>query len=222
MAGGDYPDLINLFGGLSAGANVPAFLQQAAADLTPHLAGDAVDGATPTFFLGTGYGAGTMLKRASPERIEELLAILNWTAAPSGSQEDLLLTYGVEGTDYTLDGNGNPVTTDHWTGDAYNAAWRYMAQHHQVMYNATYPEMTKLQADAESALIPLGVSDPTLGFYSPTNIMKSVTLRGTFNDGLLEILQGRADVSNLDQLVKDWQTNGGDDMRIEYMKAMSN
>jgi putative aldouronate transport system substrate-binding protein len=182
----------------------------------------AHDGAKPTFFLGTGYGAGTMLKRASPERIKELLSILNWTAAPFGSQEDLLLTYGVEGTDYTLDANGNPVTTDRWTGDAYNAAWRYMAQHHQVMYNATYPEMTKLQADAESALIPLGVSDPTLGFYSPTNIMKSVTLRGAFNDGLLEILQGRADVSNLDPLVKDWQANGGEDMRTEYLQAMSN
>src|SRR4051812_785212 len=30
MAGGDYPDLISLFGGLNAAANVPAFLQQAA------------------------------------------------------------------------------------------------------------------------------------------------------------------------------------------------
>jgi len=54
MAGNDYPDIINLFGGLSAGPNVPAFLQQAAADLTPHLAGEAVKdypnlAALPTF-----------------------------------------------------------------------------------------------------------------------------------------------------------------------------
>jgi putative aldouronate transport system substrate-binding protein len=88
----------------------------------------AHDGAKPVFFLGTGYGAGTMLKKASPERIKELLGILNWTAAPFGSQEDLLLTYGVEGADYKLDSNGNPVTTERWAGDAYNAPWRYMAQ----------------------------------------------------------------------------------------------
>jgi putative aldouronate transport system substrate-binding protein len=181
----------------------------------------ANDGAKPVFFLGTGYGAGTMLKKASPERIKELLAILNWTAAPFGSQEDLLLSYGVEGADYKLDDEGNPVTTERWAGDAYNAPWRYMAQRHQVMYNASYPAMTKLQADAESALIPLGVSDPTLGFYSPTNNLKSVMLRVKFNDGLLEILQGRAAVSDLDQMIRDWQANGGEDIRKEYLQAMA-
>jgi putative aldouronate transport system substrate-binding protein len=181
----------------------------------------AHDGAKPVFFLGTGFGAGTMLKKAPPERIKELLAVLNWTAAPFGSQEDLLLTYGVDGTDYNFDATGNPVATDRWMGDAYNAPWRYLAQHPQVMYNANYPAITKLAAEAESALIPLGVSDATLGYYSPTNTAKSVTLRGKFNDGLLEILQGRASMSDLDQLVKDWQSNGGEDMRTEFLKAMS-
>jgi putative aldouronate transport system substrate-binding protein len=116
---------------------------------------------------------------------------------------------------------GNPATTDRWMGDAYNAPWRYLAQHAQVMYNANYPAITRLEAEAESALIPVGVSDATLGFYSPTNIAKSVTLRGKFNDGLLEILQGRAPVSDLDQLVKDWQSNGGEDTRTEFLQAMS-
>ena len=54
MAGGDYPDLVSLFSGLNATANVPAFLQQAAADLTPYLGGDAIKAypnlaALPTF-----------------------------------------------------------------------------------------------------------------------------------------------------------------------------
>ena len=181
----------------------------------------AHDGAKPVFFLGTGYGAGTMLKKASPERVKELLAILNWTASPFGSQEDLLLTYGVESADYKLDDNGNPVTTERWAGDAYNMPWRYMAQRHQVMYNANYPEITKLQAEAEAALIPLGVWDATLGFYSVTNTSKGVTLRVRFNDGLSEIVQGRRPVGDLDQLVSEWQTNGGEDIRKEYLQAMA-
>ena len=54
MAGGEYPDLVSLFSGLNATANVPAFLQQAAADLTPYLGGDAIQAypnlaALPTF-----------------------------------------------------------------------------------------------------------------------------------------------------------------------------
>ena len=181
----------------------------------------AHDGAKPVFFLGTGYGAGTMLKKASPERVQELLSILNWTAAPFGSQEDLLLTYGVRDVDYTLDDNGNPVTTERWAGDAYNAPWRYTSQRHQVMYNANYPEITKVQADAEAELIPAGVSDPTLGYYSPTANAKGVTLRIKMNDGLSEILQGRRPVNDLDQLISEWQSNGGDDIRKEYLQAMA-
>ena len=42
MAGGDLPDLVSLFGGLGAAPNLPQFLQQAAADLTPFLGGDKV------------------------------------------------------------------------------------------------------------------------------------------------------------------------------------
>jgi putative aldouronate transport system substrate-binding protein len=181
----------------------------------------AHDGATPVFFLGTGYGAGTMLKQAPPDRIKELLAILNWTAAPFGSQEDLLLTYGVEGTDYTLGSNGNPVTTEHWAGDAYNMPWRYMAQHPQVIYNANYPEFTKFEADAEAALIPLGIADVTLGYYSPTNSSKGIQLKLKFNDGLGEILQGSRPLTDFDQLVRDWQSGGGEDIRKEYLDAMA-
>jgi len=178
-------------------------------------------GAKPVFFLGPGYGAGTILKQASPDRIKELLAILNWTAAPFGSREDLLLSYGIENVDYTRDSNANPVTTEHWAGDAYNMPWRYMAQHPQVIYNANYPDFTKVQADAESALIPLGVTDASLGYYSPSNNSKGIQLKLKFNDGLREILQGSRPLSDLDQLVQDWQSSGGEDIRKEYVDAIA-
>jgi putative aldouronate transport system substrate-binding protein len=96
-----------------------------------------------------------------------------------------------------------------------------MAQRHQVMYNANYPEITKLQADAESAHIPVGVSDPTLGYYSAANNARGVTLRVRVNDGLSEILQSRRPLGDLDEIVKDWQTNGGEDIRREYTEAIA-
>src|SRR5437660_5380656 len=52
-----------------------------------------------------------VLKKASPDRIKELLRIMNFLAAPFGSQEDLLLSYGIQGQDYSLDPKGNPVPT---------------------------------------------------------------------------------------------------------------
>jgi putative aldouronate transport system substrate-binding protein len=39
-------------------------------------------------------------------------------------------------------------------------------------------------------------------------------------DGLLAIIFGRADVSSLDQLVKDWRAQGGDQIRSEFEQAL--
>ena len=49
-----------------------------------------------------------MLKQAPPDRFKEQLRILDWVASPFGSQEDLLLTTGVQGRDYSIGADGNP------------------------------------------------------------------------------------------------------------------
>jgi predicted enzyme related to lactoylglutathione lyase len=106
-----------------------------------------------------GFQSATAFKKASADRVKELLRILNYLAAPFGSQEDLLLTAGIPGTDYNRDPSGNPVLTDRGNADANQVPWKYVMQRPQVMYNANYPEFTKLQADAEDALIPAGIMD---------------------------------------------------------------
>ena len=64
------------------------------------------------FFLGTRMITTTAMKKAPDDRVQELLRMLNWLAAPFGSQEDRLLSFGVPDVDYTLDAKGNPVPTD--------------------------------------------------------------------------------------------------------------
>src|SRR5439155_5018265 len=103
----------------------------------------AVDGQKPITFLGTGFVSMNVLKKASPDRIKELLRIMNWLAAPFGSQEDLMLTYGLEGPDYTLDAKGNPRTTPEGVGRAGYVPWRYIAQHPWVFYQADLPGFAK-------------------------------------------------------------------------------
>lgn len=44
--------------------------------------------------------------------------MLDWLAAPFGTQEDLLLSYGVSGTDYNLDANNQPRPTTAGTSNA--------------------------------------------------------------------------------------------------------
>ena len=125
-------------------------------------------GQKPQAYLSGGFFAMNVLKQAPPDRIRELLRIMDWLAAPFGSQEDLLLTYGVQGDDYTLDANANPVSTPRGATDAAYSAWKYICQRPQVNYQADLPGYAQACWDAEQQIFPIGVEDPTNGYYSPT------------------------------------------------------
>ncbi|MBV8085034.1 MAG: hypothetical protein JO247_09495 [Chloroflexi bacterium] len=181
----------------------------------------AHDGDKVVTHLGTGFIAGTALKQASPERVKELLRILDFLAAPFGSQEDLLLTSGLRDVDYTLDDKGNPTLTQRGTPDAYNVPWKNIAQHPQVIYQPDIPNFAQTFSDAEKALIPTGVADPTLGFVSATNSAKGFVLAQAMTAGLTDIIAGRRPIADLDQLVSDWRTNGGEQIRTEFLQAIS-
>lgn len=70
-----------------------------------------------------------------------MLGILNYLAAPFGSVEDLLLTSGVNGLDYTLDAKGNPVLTKQANSDANYTPWKYVTQHPCGHLHAGYSQL---------------------------------------------------------------------------------
>jgi putative aldouronate transport system substrate-binding protein len=181
----------------------------------------AVSGSQAAHYLTNGATAVNALKQASPERIQEILRIMNWLSAPFGSQEDLLIYYGLPTTDYTLDGQGNPVPTAQGTANASNAPWRFIARSVQVLYNAGIPDYAKIQQAAEMKWAPVGVMDATFGYYSATAFSKTRTLDLAFTDGITDIVAGRRPLGDYDQLVAEWQRNGGDQMRAEFLESMA-
>jgi len=181
----------------------------------------AQDGAKPIQYLGTGFVSMNVLKKASADRIKELLRIMNWLASPFGSQEDLLLTYGLEGQDYTTDEKGNPKPTTEGIARAGYVPWRYVAQHPWVFYQAGLAGYAQASNEAEKATIPLGIDDPTNGFYSATSYAKGAVADVAFNDGVREILRSIRRLSDLDALVKDWSRDAGDQIKKEYTDAMA-
>ena len=185
-------------------------------DLFPAQAGQK-----PTYFLGTGFVSMNVLKKNTPDKIKETLRIMNWLASPFGSQEDLLLTYGLEGQDYSLDGKGNPVATKDGTSRAGYVPWRYIAQHPWTYYQADLPGFAKTSFDMEHASIPYGIDDPTNGSYSPTAYGKGVQADNTFWDGLRDVILSRRPMSDYDGLVTDWKNSAGDTVRKEYADAMA-
>ena len=60
----------------------------------------AFDGGQPVYWLVAANHGYTVLKKASDERIRELLGVLDFLATPFGSQEYMVNNYGVMGTDF--------------------------------------------------------------------------------------------------------------------------
>jgi putative aldouronate transport system substrate-binding protein len=181
----------------------------------------AHDGGKPQYYLSSRSFGFTVLKKASPDRLKELLHILDLFASPFGSQEYLLLRYGVKDIHYTLDAKGNPVPTPQGTSDV-NSLWsQAIGGYPQVLYNPLSEDYARFMQSEEQLMLPIGVSDPTIGLYSPTNSDTGAVLNMAFNDGITAIVAGRRPLSDFDQLVADWRSGGGDQIRAEYEQALA-
>ncbi|MBV9582615.1 MAG: extracellular solute-binding protein [Chloroflexi bacterium] len=181
----------------------------------------AQQGGKPTHFLGPGFLSTNAFKKGSDDRIKELLRVFDYLASPFGSQEDLLLQYGIKDQDYTLDDSGKLTLNDRSNQDANYVNWKYLIQHPQVMYVPDIPGYAKAEYDAEHALVPAGISDPTLGYYSATLGSKGAVINRTMMDGITDIIAGRRPLDDYDGLVKDWASGGGDQIRKELSDAMA-
>jgi len=181
----------------------------------------AHDGGKPTHFVTGGHLWATALKKGSPDRIKEMLRILNWLAAPFGSAEDQLLTFGLRDVDYSLDDRGNPTLTQQGNADANYVPWKYTTQHPFVFFTPDLPNYAKTMYEAEHALMPIAVSDPTFGQVSATNFSKGFPLTQALNDAIVDIVVGRRPMTDYDGVVKEWQTNGGETIRKEYAESIA-
>lgn len=189
---------------------------------TMHMVGlfPAHDGGQLQHFVTGGHLWGSAIKKASTDRVKELLRIMNWFAAPFGSAEDLLLTYGVKDADFTLDAKGNPAITTKGGADVNNAPWSRVAQHPFVWFAPDIDGYAKYMSDAEKAIMPHAVKDPTFGLFSSTAFSKGAVADKAVSDGVTDIVLGRRPLSDYDQIVKDWQTGGGEQIRQEFMDAL--
>jgi putative aldouronate transport system substrate-binding protein len=158
------------------------------------------------------------LKKASPDRIKELLGVLNYVTAPVGTTEALLMQFGVEGPDFTRDANGNPVLTQQGQIDTV-VPWKNIGGPPDFLFSSTSSEFVPVAYDAQKEHFAQTVRNPTAGLYSPTDVSKGITLRTTFVDKMNDILFGRQPVSTFDDIVKEWRANGGDTIRAEYERA---
>jgi len=176
------------------------------------------DGGAPIWHQYQAFNGMTAIKKGTSDRIQEMLRILNYLAAPFGSEEAFLLEFGVQNIDYRLDANGNPVLTDQGVADT-TVSWRYIAQRPQVLFDANDPEFARVAHTDEETIMPVIIPDPSLGLISTTYQAKGGLLLKNFTDALVDFVVGRRALGEYDSLVADWRSNGGDQMRTEFEQA---
>ena len=145
--------------------------------------------------------------------------MLNWLAAPFGTEEYKYRLYGEEGVDHTLDSAGNPVLTKTGTANTVLPI-RYLADSPYTIYVPGRPQDADTQHAYQSLEVPTGIDNPTIGLYSNTASSKNATADKAFTDGVNDIVQGRRQQSELKNLISTWKSAVGDAMRKEYEEQL--
>ncbi|MBV8718063.1 MAG: hypothetical protein JO020_27315 [Chloroflexi bacterium] len=209
----------DIFNGRGTGGSIIPMDPPLMIRLVPPFGADA--NTKPTYPLYHGSFGTIVLKKAADDRIRELLGVLNVLAAPFGTEERELIAYGIEGRDFTRGPTGAPIINDQgrqdwmqWTiADVVNPAPSYFDPLGPDYVQHLVPMLKQYEA--------VGVQDPTVGFYSETAGRQGLIASQRFGDGITDIVAGRRPVSDLDSLVSDWRSNGGDQVRQEFQDAMA-
>ncbi len=175
-------------------------------------------------YITGGYISTNVMKKGSPDRVQELLRIIDYLAKPFGTQEDLLITYGLSPADYTIAADGNPALTADGKSRSQYVPWQYISDRPYATYYAGIPNYAGHVNQVEQALVDpkIAVADVTLGYYSPTFASSAgKQAEQAFTDGVNNIVLGRDSMDSFDGLVKAWQDAVGTTIKGEYNDAIA-
>jgi putative aldouronate transport system substrate-binding protein len=146
--------------------------------------------------------------------------VLNWIAAPLGTKEWELREYGVEGKHFTRAADGSPVPNElgrKELGSQYNfLVGRVPVQ----VRTADVPNYVTDLINYGNQTVKYLDKELTAGIKLELPANYSKVLKPT-EDKILDILRGRRPVSDLDQVVKEWRSSGGDEGRAFLEKTLA-
>ena len=182
------------------------------------LAPPAHDGSGPgQTWLGAPSLSVTAISLAAEERVETLLAYLNFLATPFGTSEYLFRKYGIPDVDHTIV-DGNPVLTDKGFSET-QLALAYQADGPWAIFLPEKEGSTEACFNAMKTICPDALENPVDGMYSETANRKGGQINGDINDLTDEIIQGRKPVSAWAPAVQKWKKDGGDKIAEELYAA---
>lgn len=179
------------------------------------------DGGKPVFHNFPGYNSVAVIPAKvgkDTERTKELLRVLDYFAAPVGSEEYIFLKNGIEGVHFTRSADGTPTRTD--LGNAEIGDLPSIMSNPVVFFYSDTPDAGPYLQGVTKDLLAVGIDNPTVGLFSPTDAAKTGELSQLIRDRLTNIVAGRDPLSAFDAWIKDWRSRGGDQIRKEYEDAL--
>ena len=162
---------------------------------------------------------GFVKKGLGKDKVEEILGLMNYIAAPYGTHEYDLLTNGPRGVDSKTSDTGVPQLTDQGKKEV-TYTYSFLVGRPDIVSEPLYPDYVKANHSwqvSAAAYLSKGVLDG-LNVEEPP---KYASLYKQFDDKLQDILRGRAPMTDLATAVSTWQKNGGNALRDFYEKQLS-
>lgn len=176
-------------------------------------------GREPVYFAGSGVGGYLFFRKdLEQEQIAEILDVCNYAAAPFGTKEYETIAFGFEGEQFDYDDSGRPALTKAAI-KSFQDSFSYTGMSGKTQEFLDGPEKyIQDRFDFDATVQPylegnmfagLKLTEPTAGYQAGQVISEKVT----------DIINGRAELSALDEAIKTWKADGGDESRAFYEKA---
>jgi putative aldouronate transport system substrate-binding protein len=183
------------------------------------------DGTDQVVVQNIPYGRSTCLSYQlldDEDRLHEVLNVLDYLSSPYGSEEQFFIANGIEGRHHDLDEHGLPVRNEDnkmelgvqnvavesgelsYRGHPTNTAWAESFS--QVMESMAQKSIVRDLTGLEAS--------------SGTFTRKGVQLKELIDDFERGVVTGRESVDDLDSFIANYMSQGGEQVRSEYAKAL--
>ena len=156
-------------------------------------------------------------KQDSPDRVREILRVMDYIASPFGTKEWMTVNFGVEGKHYTL-ADGKPTETNLLEQEEFKIGY-LGSQKNAQLFVPGGRDIVQAQHAFLTAVMPTGIADASDGLYSDAAASKGSAANRTVGDAIGAIIQGRTSLSEWEGIVSTWRSAAGDSMRAEYEEA---
>ncbi|MGW1886075.1 extracellular solute-binding protein [Streptomyces sp. NPDC001970] len=176
------------------------------------------DGGDPTLYASQPATIWSLIRKgASKTTVENALAAANFSAAPYGTKERMLVDYGVEGTHYTVK-DGVPVKTDQGNTEVINA-WVMLAAPAAYYAHPDFPDVGRKQVEWQQRMGAFVKKTSTYGMniVEPT---RYANLSSQFEQLEIDYVRGNKKLSDVQAAISTWKSSGGDKLRDWYKQLL--